>query len=61
MQCNAGAEVVKCRCVCNAGAEVVQCRCVCRAMQVRVQCSAEVVQCSASGLYGIYGIVCDQC
>ena len=57
-------------CVCSAGAEVVQCRCVCRAVLVCVQCSAvlkwcsagvEVVQCNASGIYGTYGIVCDQC
>ena len=51
---------------CSAGVCAVQCS----AVQVCVQCSAvlkwcsagvEVVQCNASGIYGTYGIVCDQC
>ncbi|KAK9983687.1 hypothetical protein SO802_033212 [Lithocarpus litseifolius] len=50
VQGSAGVCAMQCWCVCSAGAEVVQCN-----------VGAEVVRCSASGLYGIYGIVCDQC
>ena len=48
-------------CVCSAGVEVVQCGCVCRAVLKWCSAGAEVVQCNASGIYGTYGIVCDQC